>query len=114
MMTNKRGSIVSQIDPFEKLKPMEDFCRTSGIFFDDGDRIKQQIKASETMYKEYRHTMQRGFRDQILKESNEEKNLKKLLSQECKYEAPGANMADLADHGESCYHIRPDRHLLER
>lgn len=78
---------------------MEDYCRSAGIFFDDSDRIKQQIKASESMYKEYKQTMSRGFKDQILKESDEDKNLKKLL-QECKYETQGKDSwEELAEHG---------------
>lgn len=40
VVTQKRNSALNQADPFEKLRPMEDFCRSSGIFFDDSDRIK--------------------------------------------------------------------------
>ena len=74
-----------KVDPFEKLKPMEDFCRTNGIFFDDTDRIRQQIKATEGLYKEYKKTLSRGFDNQLLRESGEEKKLKVLLNQ-CQYD----------------------------
>jgi hypothetical protein len=76
---------------------MDDYCKQSGIFFDDNDRIKQQIKASESMYKEYKHTMKGAFREQILKPDYHDKNLRKLLSGEKFDKKESDSMVDDSD-----------------
>ena len=41
---------------------MEDYCRDQNIFFNENERIQHSIKACEGLYKEFRGTLQRGFK----------------------------------------------------
>ena len=50
-------------DPFKKLSSMEEYCRDQHIYFNESERIKYSIKASESLYKEFRSTLNKGFKN---------------------------------------------------
>ena len=51
---------------------MENYCRKTGIFFDENDRIKNAVKTSENLHKEFKGSVVKGFKDMALRGMSEE------------------------------------------
>ena len=51
---------------------MEDYCRDQHIFFNENERIRHSIKASEGLYREFRGSLHRGFKNYKMFEDHPE------------------------------------------